>query len=341
MNAKNLGWQEYEYDGPTGRRPYFVYTPPGYQVGTAVPLIVMLHGCRQTAAVFAAGTQMNRLADQYNFIVVYPQQRSRHNRNTCWNWFNPANQSRGSGEPAIIAGIVQTIEQDAAQWTIDTRRIYVAGISAGAAMAVILGATYPDIFAAIGVHSGGEYQAAATLIGALKTMLQGGPNPVKQGQIAYAAMGIFARTVPIIVFHGTGDYIVNPVNGDQVVQQWMQTNNLASNGAYRADFNHPTSTTTGQVPDGHSYKRYRWHDHNGREIQEYWKVNGMGHGWSGGSSSGSYTDLQGPSASEAIYKFFMNHHIEKDRGQPSFWRKVGDSIRKWWISGIEVTTPHS
>ena len=336
MNAKNLGWQEYTYDGPTGCRPYFVYTPPDYQVGTAVPLIVMLHGCGQPAADFAAGTQMNRLADQYNFIIVYPQQRSMYNPNTCWNWFNPVNQSRGSGEPAIIAGIVQTIEQNAAQWTIDARRIYVAGISAGAAMAVILGATYPDIFAAIGVHSGVEYHAATTHIGALKTMLQGGPSPVKQGQNAYAAMGKFARTVPSIVFHGTGDFIVNSVNGDQVVQQWMQTDILASNGAYLADFNHPTSTMTDQVPGGHSYTRHRWHDHNGREIQEYWKVNGMGHGWSGGSSSGSYTDLQGPGAREEMYRFFKNTHMGRGRGRPSFWRKAGESIRRWWISGIEV-----
>src|SRR5712691_10573249 len=162
VNAKNAGWQQYTYSGPSGNRPYFVYTPLKYQVGQAVPLVVMLHGCTQTAADFAAGAQMNQLAEQYNFIVVYPQQTNIANQYLCWNWFDPANQTRGSGEPAIIAGIVQAIEQNTSQWTIDTRRIYVAGLSAGAAMAVILGVTYPDIFAAIGVNTGFEYQAATT-----------------------------------------------------------------------------------------------------------------------------------------------------------------------------------
>src|SRR2546425_3353160 len=149
VNAKNLGWQNYMYTGPMGHRPYFVYTPPDYKLERAVPLIVMLHGCRQTAADFAAGTQMNRLADQYNFIVVYPQQTIMYNQNTCWNWFDHAHQSRGRGEPAIIAGIVQAIAQNGAQWTIDARRIYVAGISAGAAIAGYFGGYYSGIFFSI------------------------------------------------------------------------------------------------------------------------------------------------------------------------------------------------
>src|SRR5205823_5386743 len=155
-------WQEYTYNGPAGSRPYFVYTPSTYQPGTPTPLIVMLHGCTQTPADFAAGTQMNQLADQKQFIVVYPQQTSTYNQEECWNWFDTAHQGRGSGEPAIIAGIVQTVVQNTSQWTIDTQRVYVAGLSAGAAMAVILGASYPDIFAAIAVHSGLEYKAATT-----------------------------------------------------------------------------------------------------------------------------------------------------------------------------------
>ena len=156
--TSNGTWQQYTYNGSAGSRPYFVYTPANYQVGTPAPMIVMLHGCSQTPADFAAGTQMDQLADQKQFIVVYPQQTSTYNQEACWNWFDPADQARGSGEPAIIAGIVQTVEQNTAQWTIDTHRVYVAGISAGAAMSVILGATYPDIFAALGVQSGLEYK---------------------------------------------------------------------------------------------------------------------------------------------------------------------------------------
>ena len=182
-----------------------------------------------------------------------------------------------------------------------------AGISAGAAMAVILGATYPDIFAAIGVHSGLEYQAATSSTAAYTALRQGGPDPAQQGQAAYNAMGSAARVVPTITFHGTSDYLVYPINGEQVVRQWMQTDHLASHNAYNASFNSPTSTTNGQVAGGHSYTVYTWNNNNGNEVQEYWLVNGMGHGWSGGSSSGTYTDPQGPGATQAIYNFFMSH----------------------------------
>ncbi len=258
---------QYTYNGSAGSRPYYVYTPANYQPGTAVPLIVMLHGCTQNPTDFAAGTQMNALADQKQFIVVYPQQTSSDNSSECWNWFQTADQARGSGEPAIIAGIVQTVEQTTSQWTVDTNRVYVAGMSAGAAMSVIMGATYPDIFAAMGEESGLEYQAATSLTAATTAESQGGPSPSQQGQAAYNAMGSAARVVPTISFQGT------------------------------------------QVPgsQGRAYTTQTWNDNNGNEIQEYWKITGMGHAWSGGSSSGSYTDPNGPSATNAMYTFFMNH----------------------------------
>jgi poly(hydroxyalkanoate) depolymerase family esterase len=306
--ASDLQWQQFIYNGPAGSRPYFVYTPKNYQVGTPVPLIVMLHGCTQTPLDFAAGTQMNQLAEQYNFIVAYPQQTSIYNAALCWNWFDRANQFRGSGEPAIIAGIVQEIEAQAAQWTIDRHRIYLTGISAGGAMSVILGATYPDIFAAIGVHSGAEYGAITSLLTGGQFPLKGGSDPIRQGKAAFAAMGSFARVVPTIVFHGTDDLVAAPVNGNQVVEQWMETDFLASHGAYRADFNHPSSTTDGQVPGGHSYTVYRWNDATGNEVQEYWLVNGMGHAWSGGNA-GIFSDPRGPGASLAMYRFFEGHPI--------------------------------
>ncbi|MGZ3618637.1 MAG: extracellular catalytic domain type 1 short-chain-length polyhydroxyalkanoate depolymerase, partial [Ktedonobacteraceae bacterium] len=201
-----------------------MYTPTTYHRGTEVPLLVMLHGCTQTAEDFATGTRMNQLADQYGFIVVYPQQTRKANQTLCWNWFRSAHQFRNRGEPAMIAHIVQTIRLDSSQWTIDSNQIYVVGASAGAAMAVILGATYPNIFAAIGVHSGIEYQAITNIIGAFKVIRHGGPDPALQGQRAYEAMGIYKRVVPMIVFQGTRDKVVPPISGDQVVQQWMQTN---------------------------------------------------------------------------------------------------------------------
>ncbi|TMD49132.1 MAG: PHB depolymerase family esterase [Chloroflexi bacterium] len=320
--------QQYTYSSPAGNLPYVVYTPLNYRADTSVPLLVMLHGCTQSAADFAAGTQMNLVAEEHNFIVVYPQQVRKNNSLYCWNWFDLANQSRDHGEPAMIVGIVQDILQNTAQWTIDTARIYVAGISAGAAMSVILGATYPDIFAAIGIHSGLEYQALKSHHGALTISKRGGPDPLQQGLAAYEAMGSYARIVPTIVFHGTKDTVINITNGDQVVQQWMQTDMLASHDTYVADFNAPATATTYKIPTGYAYTVYTWQNSRGKTIQEYWKVNGLGHAWSGGNSSGSYTDSRGPSASEALYAFFMHHSMHRKAIHPTaFFKHVLHNVK--------------
>lgn len=307
----SLKTAQYESGESADGRPYIVYTPLHYQVGTVAPLVVMLHGCTQSVEDFATGTQMNQLAEQHGFIVVYPRQTPKENRNRCWNWFTSSHQMRGRGEPASIAGVVQALVEQTTRWTIDTNRIYVAGISAGASMAVILGATYPDVFAAIGVHSGIEYQAAKKLTDALTVMRRGGPDPALQGQIAHEAMGNFTRCVPTIVFHGTRDSTVSPINGDQTVQQWMRTNQLALNGMYQADFHNPNKMVEDQVPGGRGYTVSTWTDTKGEEIQVYWKVQGLGHAWSGGSSRGSFTDPSGPDASLAMYQFFMDHPLRE------------------------------
>lgn len=306
-------WQKYLYQDATGDHPYWVYTPTTYRAGTVVPLLVLLHGCTQSAADFAAGTRMNQLAEQYRFIVLYPQQTRQFNRTLCWNWFQSSNQVRNRGEPAVIAQMVEAIRKKTSHWTIDSSRIYVAGASAGAILAVTLGAAYPDLFAALGVHSGAEYRAATNVFTGLKVMLtrRGGPNPVRQGKRAYQAMGNCKRMVPTIVFHGTRDRVAPPVNGDQVVQQWMQTNQLASHGLYVADFAKPSTTTSRQVPGGYPYTVSTWQDHQGNDIQQYWKIHGLGHAWSGGSPSGSYTDPRGPDASQAMYHFFMKHPMSQ------------------------------
>jgi poly(hydroxyalkanoate) depolymerase family esterase len=323
LRVQRAMWQQYQYKDVSGDYPYFVYTPTTYHPGTAVPLLVLLHGCTQTAADFAAGTGMNQLAEQHGFVVLYPQQTRTSNRKLCWNWFKTSHQFRDRGEPSIIAHMVQAISENTSQWTIDSSRVYVVGASAGAAMAVILGATYPDIFAAIGVHSGVEYQAVTNIISGLTVMRRGGPDPEKQGRKAYEAMGSYKRMMPTIVFQGTHDKIVTPTNGDQIVQQWMQTNHLASQGLYVADFKYPTTTTYGQVPGGHSYMVYTWKDHTGKEIQQYWKILGLGHAWSGGSPAVSDTDPQGPNASKAMYQFFINHPMGgASRYDISLWRTI-------------------
>lgn len=315
-------WQQYLYVDTHGNYPYFVYTPETYQVSGPVPLVIMLHGCTQTAADFATGTSMNLLAEQHGFVLLYPQQTSSSNYKRCWNWFLPANQQRGSGEPARIVGMAKSLLRNTARWKIDPARIYVTGLSAGACMAVILGATYPDVFAAIGIHSGLGYQSARDVKSAFQAMRRGGPDPQQQGLRAYTATGDCSRVMPTIVFHGTNDRTVAFVNGDQVVQQWMQTNRLASRGTYTADFHRPTHVTSGQVLNGYSYAVETWNASNGEEVQVYWKINGMGHGWSGGNPAGSHTEPRGPGVSEAMYNFFMAHPMRKRDRQRLIFQKI-------------------
>lgn len=295
--------QQFSYFGPAGLYTYDVHTPVNYQVGTSVPLIVVLSGCTVDASTVAATTGMNALADQKQFIVAYLQQMVFNNPALCWNFFLPGNQIRGGGEAAEIAGITQTVENTTSRWTINRHRVYITGISSGGAMSVNMGVTYPDLYAAIGVHSGVEYQAVTAF--SLTAGVTGGPPPVLQGDLAFQVMGQHARVVPTIDIQGSVDPVVFPVNGDQVIRQWMETDHDASGGTYNANFNNPSTTTTGQVPGGHSYSVRTWNNNNGQEIEEYWVVNGMGHAWSGGEPGFLFSDPNGPSANLAMYNFFM------------------------------------
>ena len=288
-------------------RTYKIYVPDGYSSGTAVPLVVMLHGCTQDADSFAAGTQMNAVADAETFIAIYPVQPTSANSSKCWNWFETAHQSRGSGEPALIAGMVNQVKGN---YNIDDDRVYVTGLSSGGAMSVILGATYPDVFAAIGVGSGLEYKAATNSTAAWTAMFSGGPNATTQGNAAYSAMGSYARVVPVMVFHGSADYTVVTVNGDLVLSQWAQTNDRASDGSDNDDIDDtPEATISDSVPGGRSFTRYVYEDSSSQTVMEKYIVTGMGHAWSGGSTAGSYTDPNGPDASQLMVDFFMAHSM--------------------------------
>jgi poly(hydroxyalkanoate) depolymerase family esterase len=281
-------------------RTCMIYTPTKPVANP--PLIVMLHGCTQNPTDFSAGTQMNVVAEKLGWVVVYPEQPSSANQNECWNWFVAADQARDQGEPALLAAITQQVVQ---QSGCDPKRVYVAGISAGAAMSVILGATYPDIFAAIGVCSGLEYAAATSTSGAYTAMASGGPSPQTQGDAAWAAMGSAARLVPVMVFHGSSDYTVATVNGEQIVEQWLRTDDLAPNGQPHGKLSTtPTHTTKGTAPGGDTYTLNEYCDPTGRTIVAYCLVDGMGHAWSGGSTAGSYTEPKGPDASTMLTQFF-------------------------------------
>jgi poly(hydroxyalkanoate) depolymerase family esterase len=246
----------------------------------------MLHGCAQSPGDFAAGTRMNVLAEEQNCFVAYPAQPSRANHAKCWNWFRTADQQRGQGEPSLIAGITRQIMDD---YSVDRKRVYVGGLSAGAAAAAIMAATYNDLYAAIGIHSGLACGAATDLPSALVAMRQGGSGPkVISGD---------RPPVPTIVFHGDRDTTVHPNNGDQILEQSVRTTSTQK------------KVHRGQVPGGHAYTRTILSDAGGRGILEHWNIHGAGHAWSGGSPAGSYTDPRGPDATREMLRFFLEHSL--------------------------------
>ena len=282
---------ERSYSNGAGTRSYKLYIPSGY-TGQAVPLIVMLHGCTQNPDDFAAGTRMNALAEEHTFLVAYPAQAQNANMQKCWNWFQAADQQRGRGEPSIIAGITgQVVDEH----NVAEGRVYVAGMSAGGAMAAIMGATYPDLYAAVGVHSGLAPGSAHDMPSAFTAMRQGGPVAAHKE----TSNGERTEIVPTIVFHGDRDTTVHPRNGDRLLAH------LDTGGRDRSSVR--VTTRQGQVPGGHEYTRFAYHDADGRDLVERWSVHGLGHAWSGGSYPGSYTDPKGPDASAEMVRFFEQH----------------------------------
>jgi poly(hydroxyalkanoate) depolymerase family esterase len=288
------------YTDAYGTRAYKLYIPSGYS-GQALALLVMLHGCYQNPDDFAAGTRMNRLAETGAFLVVYPGQPSSANISRCWNWFRREDQQRGSGEPALLAGLTRQIM---ATYHVDVRRVFVAGLSAGAAMSVILGATYPDLYAAVGVHSGLAYAAAHDLATAYAAMQHGGLAPARPESRTSGATGVLARVVPTIVFHGDRDLTVNAVNADHVLSPWIQATDERE-PTHRSDQH--VRVERGQVPGGYAYTRSIYQDPQGRALMEKWIVHQMGHAWSGGGPRGSYSDPKGPNASAEMVRFFSEH----------------------------------
>jgi poly(hydroxyalkanoate) depolymerase family esterase len=281
------GLERFAHHDGRRERPCFVHVPPSLSTGTPAPLVVMLHGCSQTAADLAAGTLMNEAADRHGFVVLYPQQTTDDNQQACWNWFAPTHQQRDGGDPGFIAGATRRLlSGERPDLELDPRRVFVAGLSAGGAMAAILAATHPDLFDAVAIHSGLPYRSATDLPGAFQAMAGRGAQPGDLGPGA---------AVRCIVVHGTADRTVVPANGELLVEQWLAANHRPR---------HPAEVQLGRVPGGLSYEHVRWRDRTGRPVQEHLRVEGLGHAWSGGSPDGSYTDARGPSATEAIWRFF-------------------------------------
>src|SRR6266702_4593555 len=281
------------YSNATGTRGYKLYIPSGYR-GQAVPLVMMLHGCTQTPLDFATCTQMNGLAEEQTFLVAYPHQAQGANSSRCWNWFQVADQQRDAGEPSLITGMTRQIMRE---YRVDAKRVYVDGMSAGGAMAVVMAATYPDLYAAVGVHSGLAYGAAHDLPSAFAAM--------QQGTVYYARH--LREIIPLIAFHGDGDAMVAPANADSLLDQWLQA---SSNGARRE-----ARVKRGKGASGRAYSRFTYADADGRTIVEKWLVHQAGHAWSGGSAGGSFTDPKGPGASAEMMRFFGEHAKERSRTQ--------------------------
>jgi poly(hydroxyalkanoate) depolymerase family esterase len=269
-------------------------------------MMVMLHGCLQNPDDFAAGTRMNALAEEKGFIVLYPEMNVFANSSMCWNWFYDYNQHRGAaGEADIIKGMVDSVK---GLYTIDSNKVYVAGLSAGGSMASIMAATYPHVFRGLGVAAGTVYDAADTAMGGIAVMSYGTGLPNTKGYNAYYEMGSYKRRMPVIVFHGSSDTTVYPVNGSEVVTSWANANDYIDDGLDNDSVNDIYDVkTTGTVSGGRSYTKYVYNDKNGAGLIEYYYVSGMTHAWSGGSSAGSYTDPSGPDATRIMWDFFVAH----------------------------------
>ena len=266
------------------------------KVASPTPLVVMLHGCTQTADAFADATQMDVIAEKAGFVVAYPEQSADIIATKCFRWYDPAHQARDAGEPKDLADTADAIVKGHG---VDPQRVYVAGISAGAAMSVILGATYPDRFVAIGVVAGVEYKGATSISAGLSTAQSGGPDPDGQGDLAFTAMAAHARVVPTFVVHGTADGVLAKVNGDQVTEQWRRTNtHVLGDGAIE-----PAKSLSGTA--GYTFTRMvQRNKANGASVIEYYVVDNLGHAWPGGKDGGSYSDKNGPDASTLLWGFF-------------------------------------
>ncbi len=295
------------FSGATGTRAFKLFAPAGFE-GESLPLVVMLHGCTQDPDDFAAGTRMNELAQEEGFFVLYPAQAPRSNSHKCWNWFSPGDQRRGSGEPALLAGMVRHVMQT---HPVDADRVYVAGLSAGGAMAAILANEYPELFAAAGVHSGVAHGAAHDVPSAFSVMKSGPaaaapwpgvgatrwPTPAREANAETAPR---PAAVPVIVFHGDADATVSAVNGDAVIAAALGSTDAIAEKVGDRSLNGQRrfARTVWRAPDASA---------DAPTLAEHRVVHGAPHAWSGGAPAGSYTDPDGPDASREMLRFFLAH----------------------------------
>ena len=279
------------------RHQYRLYVPPGAAKGVAMPLVLMLHGCTQNADDFALGTGMNQAAAPANALVLYPVQTRSANPNGCWNWFEPGHQHRGQGEPELLVAMVRDVM---ARHPVDAQRVYTAGLSAGGAMAAVLGREYPDVFAAVGVHSGLQAGAADNMMAALSAMNNGAKLGTKNRPTTHPSGAPYPA---LIVFHGDADATVHAKNGEQLVDAALESA-LGGKAAVRHE------TLQGKSDAGQRFTRTVYRATDAKDagvLAEHWVLHSAGHAWSGGNARGSYTDARGVSATQEMLRFFLEH----------------------------------
>ena len=277
-----------------GGRTYDVYLPKGHRRTTKAPLVMLLHGCLQTPAEFADASRFTSVADRNGFLLVVPHQEGRHHPQRCWRWYESRHQQRGAGEPAVLAAILLDVLAETSRWRVEGKRVYVAGLSAGGAMAMTLAATYPDLVAAAGVHSAPAYRSATGGGQVLAAMAGRTRLPPPAAPAAAIA--------PLIVVQGRSDGVVAAGNAERIADQWLAHHSAA--GA-------SVGTARSRVDKGHTqgrpYTRIRWYAGRNRRVLEVWEVDRLGHAWSGGRAGGSYSDPEGPRASTLMWNFFRTH----------------------------------
>jgi poly(hydroxyalkanoate) depolymerase family esterase len=284
---------------------YKLFLPANFKRFEPAPLAVMLHGCTQTADDFAAVTRMNDIAQKEGFAVLYPEQRKEDHNRLCWRWFDPAHIARGQGEAGVIEGMIREVT---GKYGIDKSRTYVAGLSAGGCMANVMAALYPDMFAAAGAASGLEAFAATDETNAWKAMAGGGPDPDPIAAQIVSTWGDKPVRMPVMVFHGVADALVNVKNGSQIARQWVKVNDLALRklgGGSVPD--QPAGSIGGETPGGYRFMRKTWQDSAGRPVVEHYDVEKLAHAWSGGPAGLLFADPKGPDASRLLWAFLKGN----------------------------------
>jgi poly(hydroxyalkanoate) depolymerase family esterase len=302
------------FTSDAGSRRWKLWVPTGYDTSRRYPLIVMLHGCTQDPDDLARGTRVAEVADRVPMLVLLPEQPESANPKKCWNWYDAAHQRRGAGEPALIEGMTRQVS---AQWAVDASRVYVAGISAGAAMAANVVVSYPDVFAAVGLHSGIPYRAATNVMQGVAAMASGAADTATLATAAFEAMGPRARPIPALIVHGADDPVVKLVNATHTRDAWVAMNALAR-GEKSAPAGPPYEP--GRVSEAQDRGlEFRRECHGTRVARERYcevetlVVRGLGHAWSGGSKLGTFTDERGPDAMTEIVRFLLAHPMPAGR----------------------------